>query len=537
MIAAPYSLRDHFPPVTTADWLAAVRQAAGSAEELDWDCDGLSVRPLYRAADIEAPPDPGITGGWDICERIDADDPAGVRAAAMEALDGGAHALAFGGPLGAPRAELEALLRGLVTRGAALHWEGPSASALDSLLKCAPEGADLRGSLVSEPVTCRLRGRRSTSYDRLAALAEKPGAPGFRALGIDAAALHERGAGPLDELALALAAARELLIQLADRGLPAARTAGSISFRVAIGPSFFPEIAKLRALRLMARQLFDDSGAPEADVDVFAVATTYWHAGIDHRTNLVRATTQAIAAVIGGCDTLLVPPLAGLNARSSRQLQLMLAHEAHLGRVADAAAGSYFMEHLTDRLARAAWDRFRRIESRGGLLEMERSGALKDVLGRALKERDAQYRTASRSMVGVNAYASLDSAPEISPGTGPAAPFEALRRRTRDRPPRAVLLRGGSGLLRRLARDVLATAGIACCEEEPGGDSGVPDMVVAALPGHDTANLSRAQPHPVVAVTEERPPAPVAGAAACLYPGMDIPAVMGGLLDTLGYAP
>ncbi len=537
MIAAPYSLRDHFPPATTADWLAAARQAAGSAEKLDWDCDGLVVRPLYRAADVKTAPDTGITGGWDICERIDAEDAAAARAATMEALEGGAQALAFGCRHSPARADLEALLRIPIARGAAVHWEGPSDGVRDSLLTCTPGGADLRGSLVSEPVTCRLRGSRSTGYDRLAALAEQGGTPGYRILGIDVAAFHESGAGARQELALALAAARELLTQLADRGVGAACTAGAISFRVAIGPSFFPEIAKLRALRLLARQLFNASGAAEAAVDVFAVASTYWHAGMDPRFNLVRATAQAIAAVIGGCDTLLVPPIAGLGARSSRQLQLMLAHEAHLGRVADAAAGSYFIEHLTDRLARAAWDRFRQIESRGGLLEIERSGALEAALGRALKKREKQYRSASRIMVGVNAYTSSGSAPEAVRGAGPAAPFEALRRRTKDRPPRAVLLRGGSGRLRRLAQDVLATAGIACSEEESDGASGIPDMVVAILPEHDMARLSREQPHPVVAVAEEGPHAPIAGSAACLYPGMDIPAVLGDLLDTIGYAP
>ena len=536
MFAVPYSLRDHFPPVSTEDWLAAIGRAASSAGALEWDCDGLALRPFYRAADVEAAPDPGITRGWQICERIDADDAAAARRLAAASLEGGARALALRFRSAPAAGEPEALLRAAAATGAALHWEGPPDGLAAFLGSKAPGGAPLRGSLLSEPVTCRLRGGGSLSAGSLAALSEGLEAPAFRALGIDAAAFHERGAGPSEELALALGAASELLIRLADRNVPAARAAGAISFRVAVGTRFFPEIAKLRALRLLARQLFDAFGAQQAVPHVFAVATTYWHTTIDPRSNLVRATTQAIAAVTGGCDTLLVPPLAGLDARLSRQLQLMLMHEAHLGRVADSAAGSYFVEHLTDRLARAAWDRFREIEAQGGLQQMERSGALRGSLERARQEQEREMRTAGRLMVGVNAYASAIGTPEMRPDAGPAAPFEALRLRTRQRPLRAVLMRGGSSRLRRLAVDALASAGIACDEEPDGNEAPARDMIVAVLPDYDTAALCRTQPLPVVAVAAERPRAPVAGAACCLFPGMDIPAVMGSLLDTLGHA-
>jgi len=206
-----------------------------------------------------------------------------------------------------------------------------------------------------------------------------------------------------------------------------------------VGTRFFLEVARLRAARRLVAQLAEAYGVdrpPRLQVQ----AVTAWRATTlyDPHLNLLRsATAGAAAAVIGGADVLAVRPFDAAQRapddtgrRLALNAQHILREEAHLGRTADPAAGSYYAEVLTDRFARRAWTRFQEIESAGGLLAELRSGAVPKRLSDARAERQQALRRRERVRIGTNHYPNLDEE------RLPDASVEQRERSPRDKPPR-----------------------------------------------------------------------------------------------------
>ncbi len=126
----------------------------------------------------------------------------------------------------------------------------------------------------------------------------------------------------------------------------------------------------------------------------------------DPYTNLLRATTEALAAVIGGCDGLQVEAF-GFEPHLADNVQHILREEAHMGEVADPAGGSYYIEALTDALARAAWKLLQEMEAAGGYRAAVESGALDKALAETRAAREKAVALRRRTLVGVNNYPDL----------------------------------------------------------------------------------------------------------------------------------
>jgi methylmalonyl-CoA mutase len=256
--------------------------------------------------------------------------------------------------------------------------------------------------------------------------------------------LHEAGAHAIQELGYAIAAGVELLATLtATRKVDAA--ARTIEFVFAVGPSYFIEIAKLRAARLLWAQAvaaFDPKDA-EAGTMQMLVRTPRRNKSIyDCYTNLLRVTTEALSAIIGGCDQLTIEPF-GFDQHLAVNIQHILQEESHIDAVADPAGGSYYIESLTDSLAREAWKFFQQVEAEGGYAKALASGSIEKSLAATRTARDKALSSRRRALVGVNNYPNLmEKLPEIKgwpaeknsllPQQRIAEPFEMIRQRTID---------------------------------------------------------------------------------------------------------
>ncbi|MBV9504243.1 MAG: methylmalonyl-CoA mutase [Acidobacteriia bacterium] len=157
---------------------------------------------------------------------------------------------------------------------------------------------------------------------------------------------HAAGGGAVEELARALAAGAERV----------STQPGDLVFVFSIGPNYFMEIAKLRAMRVLWPQVADTLGRPRSAGGLrLLVRTPQSKQNMQEPSwNLLRASTEALSAVIGGCDELWIEP-CGFDSRLAENIQRILEEEAHMDAVADPAAGSYYVEVLTDSLGRAAW--------------------------------------------------------------------------------------------------------------------------------------------------------------------------------------
>lgn len=230
-----------------------------------------------------------------------------------------------------------------------------------------------------------------------------------RGLVVDGTAAANRGAGDVAELAYVLAAAAHLL-RTGDRaGIPAARVAAMMEFRVVATGEFFVSLTKVRAIRLCWQRICAVSGAATAPARIHAVTSRSHLWSQDPHSNLLRTTTAALAAVVGGVDALTVLPFdaaAGsggmLGRRLARNVSHLLAGESHVRRD-DAAAGAFALEELTRRIAVAAWAQFAAIERAGGIDTS--LGGLSDSWGQAAAVRAREIADGDRTVVGVNAFA------------------------------------------------------------------------------------------------------------------------------------
>ncbi|MEZ5978420.1 MAG: methylmalonyl-CoA mutase family protein [Planctomycetota bacterium] len=223
---------------------------------------------------------------------------------------------------------------------------------------------------------------------------------GVLALEVDASGLRERGGDAVLELAWFLAS-------VVERFRANAGIALRYAVRLATGRDVFEEVAKLRAARALAGTLGHMLEQERWSVEIRAVGLRLALAEVDTATNAVRASSQAVTAALGGADAIEVLPFEGATGRAlrlSRTTHAVLRDEAWLDAVADPTGGAWYVEDLTDQLARAAWERFRDIERAGGLARFVATGALESCLAEGRSARDAALADGSLVVVGVNRY-------------------------------------------------------------------------------------------------------------------------------------
>ncbi len=378
--------------------------------------------------------------------------------------------------------------------------------------------------------------------------------------------LHDAGATAVQELGWAIAEGVNRLAAATAGGTSIDEASQAVSFVFAVGSTYFIEIAKLRAARLLwatAVAAFGPANPASGAMRLHARTARANKSLSDPYTNLLRATTEAMSAAIGGADSLLVEP-HGFEARLAINVQRILASEADLDAVADPAGGSYYIEAVTDALAREAWAIVQRVEAAGGHGAAVGAGDLASALDASRSARAQAIATRRRTLVGVNDYPdSSNVVPADGPfpvpeGEGPlaayrlAAPFEALRARTArhadatGRRPVVHLLTGGDVKWRTaraaFAANLFGCAGFAISEGEH--VPGVADLVVLCGSDADYPTLARA------IVPAARVPVVVAGAPGAhadelnaagvqgyVHTGIDAVRALSAWQDRLGMAP
>jgi len=444
-------LAEGFPPATLEDWRKAADSKGEGKTFVSTLEDGIDVSWLYTSADALAT-DPGglpdaapfvrgtrIGQRWAIRQRTHV---SGTKSAdldranrkILEELEGGATEvlLDLNGELTTVD-QLDQVLTGVLLDLAPIALEHDGADLLLELWRRRGHAAqEIRGSL-------RL-------HDVSAVKAIRDEFPAVKVLAVDTTAYATAGAGTVLELAVALHQAVQFL---RDADLPPAEVAAALEFTLSASADQFLEIAKLRAFRRLWASVLEHCGAPAAERHsaVYVQTSTRMLSPLDPWVNMLRETTATFAAAVGGADGITVVPFdepigesGPLGRRIARNTQLVLAEESSLYRVADPAGGSWYVESLTDQLAKAAWAQFQRLE--GGEVDVEAE------IAAAREARQREFATRKRSLTGVNQFPLLgDDGLERSPGepsrsrqicrdelagspaTRDGAQFEALRAR------------------------------------------------------------------------------------------------------------
>lgn len=226
---------------------------------------------------------------------------------------------------------------------------------------------------------------------------------------------HQAGGSAREELGIALAAAVFYWRGLIDAGWPLDEAASAISFSLTADADLFMTLAKMRAMRALWARVTEAADLKPKRARIVCEMSYRMTTERDPYVNMLRATAAAFAAGAGGADAVLLLPFNSCYAtpdafarRMARNAQLILQEEAALGRVADPAGGSYYVESLTHELARKSWDFFREIEGHGGALAALDSGFINRVLADCTFRRNRNVAHSRDKLTGVSSYPNLD---------------------------------------------------------------------------------------------------------------------------------
>ncbi len=326
-------------------------------------------------------------------------------------------------------ADLELALDGVDLETVPLFIQtGSAALSITALLnalmkKQGKNCARLSGCLGSDPVfglaeMGQLPLELNHLYDELAIITRwaVEEAPALKTLPVHEDPWHDGGADSALSLALILASAVQKLRAMEERDLEVEAAASRIQFQLCVGSDFFMEMAKVRALRLLWSDVLASAGCADvaANVKIHARTSRRTQTLLDPHVNLLRVTTQAMSAVLGGVDSLHVSPFDEVDSlpdefsrRIARNVQLVLAHECHFDQVQDPAGGSWYVENLTAKLAAKAWEIFQEIEAAGGIVETLKSGWVQEKVAAAAELRRSRMANRQDVMVGTNQYPNL----------------------------------------------------------------------------------------------------------------------------------
>lgn len=446
------NLLQEFPPVSTQSWEEAILKdlkGADYAKRLIWHSDeGLDLKPYYRAEDIAglnfldtAPGDfpylrgAHASGNWHIREEIALADPEQANRAALHAVAAGAEEIAFSNVAVRTASDLGMLLANL--QEVPVHFQNAGETLVLLLIKRLQERHD------TSPVSAGLSPLTNLDF---AAEVIRTAPPTLVPFTIDASAFEESGATTVEEIGFALAAGVDYLAEMQSRKVELDRAVSSVEFSFAIGADYFFQIAKFRAFRMAWASVIASFGGTSSSARARIHArTSRWNKTIyDPHVNVLRATTEAMSAALGGVDSITVAAFDECfkspdesSRRLARNTQIILKHEALLSHVADPGAGSYSLEVITDFIAREAWKLMQNVEARGGYQEYVASGEFAKALQQSLAARDKAVASRRRVFTGTNQFANaaeqaLESIdPLVAAGYRRGAQmYESLRLRT-----------------------------------------------------------------------------------------------------------
>ena len=436
-------LLTEFPPVTTAQWEEVITKDLKGADydrKLVWKtAEGIAVRPYYRAEDLERVQHtehyPAVRGAktdnsWLVRQSYCAcTDTKKANAQALDGLMRGVTSLAFCVD-GAPTpAEFEQLMTGIHVDAVEVNFVDCGCTSALALIEQMTAYAKKTGAALDN--VCG-----STDFDPLKKLTEKGfineqafeklkarveaarELPKWRTIGVSGSAIHNAGGTIVQELAFALAMGNEYLSRLTDMGLAVDEVASRMKFTFSVGASYFMEIAKFRAARLLWANIVN-AYQPKKEcsqrMKIHAITGAWNQTAYDAYVNMLRGTTEAMSAALAGVDSLEVLPFdAPLGApsdfsnRIARNTQILLKEEAHFDQVVDPAAGSYYIETLTQSIAHEAWKLFRQVEEKGGYMAAFKSGFIQAQVNAAAQRRDSNIATRRDILLGTNQYPNFD---------------------------------------------------------------------------------------------------------------------------------
>jgi len=403
------NLFQDFDPVSAKAWKQKIQfdlKGADYNNTLVWESpEGIKVKPFYHADNKSVSLDNSKPSGWNIGQTIYVSNAKNANQKAKEFLDKGAESICF--ILPSEEMDTSNLLTGLADVPIYFEFQFLAVDVIKSLLRSVKNttqqlflNIDLIGNL----------GKTGNWYKNLKEDHKKLDAILHlnveNTIAIDASHYQNAGANTVQQLAYSLSHANEYLNHISDT------TAASIkfTFKISVGTNYFFELAKLRALRTLWKTLASVYGNSQ-DCHIIALPTKRNKTLYDYNTNMLRTTTEAMSAVLGGADVFFNMPYDGIyhkendfgNRIALNQL-VLLKKESYFDKIDNAADGAYYIETLTQQLAEKALVLFKQIERGGGFLSQLKTHTIQKKIMESAKKEQLRFEEKQEVLVGTNKY-------------------------------------------------------------------------------------------------------------------------------------
>jgi methylmalonyl-coA mutase, small subunit len=436
-------LLSEFPAISTQEWkdkIVTDLKGADFERKLVWRTnEGFNVNPFYRREDLEGLSTPKVMPAeypyvrstrmdneWLIRQDINVNDPKEANEKALDILNKGITSLGFKLRRDQVNKEtLAILLKGIMPEAIELNFScciSVAAQLAGELATYLTEvGADVaqcKGSINFDPFKKQLvKGISNPQWEAMCAQlldAVRP-LPQYRVLTVNALNINNAGAYIYQELGYALSWGAELIDKLTEAGYSIEELTSRIKFVFGVGSNYFMELAKFRAARWLWAEIIgaygDQYKGDAAKIHMHAVTSTWNKTIYDAHVNLLRTQTEAMSATLGGVDSLTVQPFDvtyqesdNFSERIARNQQLLLKEESHFDKVIDPAAGSYYIEHLTNALAEQAWKLFLAVEEEGGFAAAVEAGSVQKAVNASNAKRHAAVAARKEIFLGTNQF-------------------------------------------------------------------------------------------------------------------------------------
>ncbi len=438
----PVNLFHEFPPVSTSQWEEKIQQDLKGADyekKLIWKtAEGFKVKPYYRSEDLQNlkpmlsslpgqfPFVRGTENGpkdWLVAQDIEFSDTIKASETGRDATERGADALIFNASHVRSGADVTTILTGISTEKTFVGFNSAASYTAHAEYLKEALGEDmrkLRGMLDFDPLSYVLTNGNfyRTEQEDLAEGADllkvASGTKDLKVISVNGQIFHNAGSTLTQELAYALAAGNEYLAWYTQNGFTAQEVASRMVFHFAVGGNYFMEIAKLRAARLLWARIVEQYEPATTDACRMFIhaSTASWNKTMyDPYVNMLRTTTETMSAAIGQADIISVLPFDltyqdpdQFSMRIARNQQIILKEESSLNKVADPAAGSYYIENLTASLADAAWKLFLGVEDMGGMLEAIKQGFIQDQVSQSARQKTEDIANRRTLILGTNQH-------------------------------------------------------------------------------------------------------------------------------------
>lgn len=464
---------DEFAGTGYDEWkeaaIAALKGAPFEKSMFTQTYEGIKLEPVYtidHTRDLPSPKSfPGqsdalrgarasgyLSRPWEIAQECDAISPALANDWLKRDLERGATTIALNldpnlvkesadlhvpvfrrGVAVSSLSDLETVLEGVCVTKHEFHVHAGASSAASLALFCevakgrGSKPASLTGCIGADPIGSYLKNGSlpcdlDQFFDEMAHTIyfARENAPRLRTVLLDASVYHNGGANAVQEVAYVMADAIETMNAMRFRHLEMNDFARHVRFEFSIGSNFFMEIAKLRAARMVWARIVEAFGGDEEarKANIFGRTSFFTKTVYDPYVNMLRSTTEAFSAVVGGVDGLSVSCFDEairmgdeFSRRVARNSQIMLQEEYSLLQPVDPAGGSWYLETLTDTLARKIWETIQEVEREGGMLSSVRAGSVQSAVADVLAQRFKKLASRSDRAVGTNMYPNMMEQP------------------------------------------------------------------------------------------------------------------------------